>query len=206
MQYTFLTMGFDCSPASALKSLGLRKFSSPFDWVQTDIHSIERCFADGFKGFHTNLSLNHDKTRLIDEYGIQYPHEYPVVSSPKETDVIGEDVWFSENRTDHIADDWMTRHPEVKEKYNRRIERFKNIMNNPNPIIVLSRYSTTDVIKLQHLFLTNFVKKNIYFVNSSAEVFSNDQIANIWTEENGLWNDINLWEKGIYKMMDRIKI
>ena len=71
-------MGYDCSPATALKSLGLREFSSPFDWVATDIDSIERCFADGFAGFHTNLKLNLNKTRLIDECGIQYPHDYPV--------------------------------------------------------------------------------------------------------------------------------
>jgi len=205
LAYTIITMGFDCSPASALKSMGMREFSLPFDWVQSNIQSIKRCFEDGFAKFHTNLQLNQNKTRLIDEYGIQYPHEYPVVSCQKDdTNLINEDMLFPENKEDHIIDNWMTYYSEVKEKYNRRIERFKSILKSHEPIVVLCRYNTSDVIQLQQLFQTYFEKDNIFFVNSSPEVFSNSRITNVWTEKNNVWNDIELWKKSLDIMMDKV--
>jgi len=46
--YNFLTIGFDCSPASALRSLELRNYALPFDWIESNIKSIEHCFKDNF--------------------------------------------------------------------------------------------------------------------------------------------------------------
>lgn len=197
-------MGYDCSPSSALKTLGLRHYSLPFDWVQSNIQSIKRCFEDGFAKFHTNLHFNQSKTRLIDEYGIEYPHEYPIVSFQPGPDLINEDIWFPENKADHIIDNWIVYYPEIKEKYNRRIERFKSILKQTDPIIVLCRYDTLDVIELQNIFKTNFQKDNIYFVNSSAAIFSNTRIMNVWTEKNQVWNDSDLWKTAIDNMIESI--
>ena len=33
MSFNYLTIGYDCSPAGALKVLNLREFALPFDWV-----------------------------------------------------------------------------------------------------------------------------------------------------------------------------
>ena len=46
--YNFLTIGYDCSPAAALRELNLRNEALPFDWVVSNISSLEKCFQDNF--------------------------------------------------------------------------------------------------------------------------------------------------------------
>ena len=106
--------------------------------------------------------------------------------------------WYNGEGTGmFITDKWPDYYDIVLDKYNRRIERFKNIVNDPKPIIVLCRYSTKDVLQLQKLFLKYYKLKNIFFVNSSNELFENDNIQNINTEKNNVWNDVNIWNEGI---------
>ena len=109
---------------------------------------------------------------------------------------IGEGV-FGEENGKFITDKWSNYYGVVLDKYNRRIERFKNIINDTKPIIVLCRYNTTDVLKLHNLFTNYYNVKNIYFINSSNELFENDNIKNIYTEQNNVWNDVNIWKLGI---------
>jgi len=202
--YNFLTIGFDCSPAAALRNVNLRKYALPFDWIQTNVYSIQKCFETNFEKFHLNLHLNYSKTRLIDEYGNQFPHDYPLNDTPVEMDEIGEGV-ISEERDKIISNEWINYYTIVKEKYDRRILRFINIVNDAKPIIVLSRYSTKDVFQIQNLFVKYYNKCNIYFINSTSEVFENNNIKNINTEKNGIWNDTNIWKQAIDKIIIKIE-
>jgi hypothetical protein len=206
--YQYLTIGYDCSPASALRSLNLREFALPFDWVVSNINSIEMCFNDNFSKFHKDLKLSETRKRLIDAYGFQFPHDYPFdnVQSKIDND-IGEGV-FDENISDltkPIVSNWMDYYFFVKEKYNRRIERFLNIVKSDEPIIVLCRYSIQDVIKLQQLFIKYYNNDRIIFINSCNQYFVNDQIINCYTEKNGLWNDSSLWKEAIDYAIEKIK-
>ncbi len=78
--YNFLTIGNDCSPAAALRDLNLRKFALPFDWIKINITHLEKCLEDNFINFHCNLKLNKNKSRLIDTYDFEYPHDYPLTN------------------------------------------------------------------------------------------------------------------------------
>ena len=40
-KFNFITIGYDCSPASALRGLNMRQFALPFDWVESNITSLE---------------------------------------------------------------------------------------------------------------------------------------------------------------------
>ena len=82
------------------------------------------------------------------------------------------------------------------------VRRCKNIINDTKPIIVLCRYSTADVLKLQELFIKYYKLTDIYFLNSSNEVFENEHIKNINTEKNKLWNDITLWKEGMDALLN----
>lgn len=198
----YITIGSDCSPAAALRNLGLRDFALPFDWVQSNIYSISRCISDDFDKFHTNLQINPSKTRLIDYYGFQFPHDYPF----NNTNIIETDVGeggFGEEKCSFIKDNWHEYYNIVKEKYNRRIDRFRNIMNDSTPIIVLCRYNTQDIFQLQDFFLKYYNRDNIYFVNSTIENFENNKIINIYTEQNGEWNDTTIWKIGIDKIVEK---
>ena len=127
MSYNYLTIGFDCSPAAALRELNLREFALPFDWVVSNINVLQMCFETNFKYFHKNLKLNYNKTRLIDYYGFQFPHDYPFDSNNIDDSKIGEGI-FGEELDKQIIDNWSEYHEMVLEKYKRRIERFYNYL------------------------------------------------------------------------------
>ena len=204
MTIHYLTLGYDCSPAAALRGLNLREFALPFDWVISNIKFLQRCFETNFEDFHKKLTFNYNKTRLIDHYGFQFPHDYPLTNMTNFENNIGEGV-FGEERGKFITEKWSDYYDTVLDKYNRRIERFKNIINDTKPIIVLCRYNTKDVLELKELFIKYYKNNNIYFVNSCNEVFENDYIKNIYTEKDNKWNDINIWKEGIDDIIKKIK-
>jgi len=198
--YNFLTIGYDCSPASALQFMNLRTFALPFDWVQSNINSIERCFSDNFSKYHTNLRFNKSKTRLIDEYGFQFPHDYPFDDEVTAEEIKDDEhvIWEGKNKC--IVENWQDFYDTVKDKYNRRIKRFIDIVNDTKPIIVLCRYITKDVLKLKELFKRYYNKENIYYINSCADKFYDNNIININTEKNGKWNDSDIWKPMVDKV------
>lgn len=202
MDYNFFSLGSDCSPASALRHLNLREFALPFDWIVSNSSSIEKCITNNFDKFHTNLKFNNNKQRLIDEYEFEFPHDYPFTNTTIDTNNLGEGV-FGEEKGKSIIENWKDYYLIVKEKYNRRIERFKNILNDTKPIIVLCRHSTNEVLKIQHLFI-KYYNKDIYFINSNREIFENDRIINIYTEQNGIWNDPNIWKSKIDYLINKL--
>ena len=204
MSFNYLTIGYDCSPASALKDLNLRDFALPFDWVVSNIKSLQKCFETNFVDFHKKYSLDYRQENKSDYYGFQFPHDYPLTHMTNFENNIGEGV-FGEENGKFITDKWYHYYGVVLDKYNRRIERFKNIINDTKPIIVLCRYNTKDVLELQELFIKYCKNKNIYFVNSCNELFENEYIKNIYTEKDNKWNDINIWKEGIDDIIKKIK-
>ncbi len=204
MTFNYLTIGYDCSPAAALKGLNMREFALPFDWVVSNVNTLQMCFETNFKDFHKELTFNHNKTRLIDHYGFQFPHDYPLTNMTNVENNIGEGV-FNEECDQFITDTWYDYHSIVLTKYNRRIERFNNIINDTKPIIVLCRYNTDDVLKIRELFIKYYKNNNIYFINSYNEPFENDYIKNINTEKDNKWTDINIWKEGINDIIKKIK-
>lgn len=201
-KFNFITLGYDCSPATALRNMNFRDYALPFDWIVSNIHSIDRCFQEDFKYFHKNLRLNSKKNRLIDEYGFEFPHDYPLKNIQVKENDIGEGIIPEENNNT-IIDNWNTYHELVLEKYNRRIQRLKNILNEELPIIVLCRYSTNDVILLKKILFNHFNKKNIYFINSFHDNYENDYMISINTEVKGVWNDTDIWKKAIDDIISR---
>ena len=199
----YLTIGYDCSPAAALQQLNLRSFALPFDWIVSNINGLDNCFSTNFENFHKQLCFNYNKTRLIDYYGFEFPHDYPLNFISYDKNDVGEGV-FAEKKGECITDNWNDYYSIVLDKYTRRITRFKNIINDTQPIICLCRYNTTSVLLLQHLFVKYYNLTNIYFINSSSELFENDKIKNIYTEKNNIWNDTTIWKAGIDDMINKI--
>jgi hypothetical protein len=191
----FVTLGYDCSPAAVLRNLNLRNFALPFDWVVSNILSLNMCFNDNFSMYHTHLRFINNKRRLIDEYGFQFPHDYPLNDNTG-IDEIGEGA-IGEDMNKTIADDYMKYYDKVKEKYNRRVERFLQIMNDEKPKIILCRYNNNDVIQLYNLLIHYYKYTNIYIVNSSNASISHPRITNCFTEANGVWNEASIWKNCI---------
>lgn len=201
--YHYVSIGYDCSTASVLRGLGLRPAALPFDWVESNVDALEKCIGDRFANYHKGLRLNKSKTRLIDTYGFQFPHDYPTIDS-QNTHVkeVGE-CDFGESGK-QIVENWMDYYDIVKAKYDRRIERFVSIFLDTQPVIVLCRYSPSNVLRIQRLLMNTFHKKNIYFVNAYETMYETANIIHIHPEINNTWNDGDIWKQGILRMIQKI--
>ncbi len=208
--YNIVTLGHDCSPASVLRNLGLREQALPFDWVVSSPQALNACFKERFQRYHCGLYYNPNRSRLIDAYGFQFPHDYPHIhiadGTPCPFTEVGEGD-IGEERTQCITPEWPKYYETVKAKYERRIERFLAIVADPRPVIVLCRWPTQIVKQLKIMFSLYFQKTNVFFVNSTTE--PNDDaypwIHNCFTEANGAWNDAEVWKSAIDAMAARIQ-
>jgi hypothetical protein len=201
-----MSLGNECSPAGALRNLNIRAEALPFDWVESNLQIITNCIEDNFSNYHKNLRFNQRRSRLIDSYGFQFPHDYPFDNNNIDDSKIGEGV-FGEEPNKQIIDNWSEYHEMALEKYKRRIERFYNYLGSNNPLIILCRgYPVNNVNKFGDYLANKFKKNNIYFVVSSNENFKGNNIITCDTEKNGSWNDASLWSEAInsIKLMNNL--
>ena len=203
MNINYMSLGYDCSPAGVLRNLDFRNEALPFDWVVSNLQILINCIEDNFNNYHKDLHFNQNRTRLIDSYGFQFPHDYPFDNNNEIDDSkIGEGV-FGEEPNKQIISNWNEYHPIVLEKYKRRIERFYNYLNSDKVLIILCRgYSVNNINQFGQYLANKFKKSNIYFVVSSNENFKNNNIITCNTEKNGSWNESSLWLEAI----DSIKL
>jgi len=189
-KYNIISLGCNCCPAAALRDMGLREKALPFDWIISNIKGLELCFKNNFQDFHKNLQINDNKTVIYDNLFFEYVHDYPL------------------NEIDNkIVDNWKDYYPEIFEKYERRIQRFLNIMKEPLPLLIFTRYHISDVVKLKILIEKYYGRKDIFFLNATPEadyirpnlktLEYNTFMRNFNTEANGIWNDTNIWYKNI---------
>ena len=185
----YVSIGHECSSAAALRNLQLRQFALPFDWVVTSSQAFTKCILDDFRQFHKQLR-RHNQSRIVDAYGILYPHDYPTV----EARVPNPDGTYTEKP---LVDDWADHSGPVVEKYERRIARFLNIMNGEQPIIILYRGSVTSARLFKAVLLKKYNKSNIVFVVASNEQTDEPYIFTCQPEKNGKWNDEIIWKEAI---------
>jgi hypothetical protein len=204
--FSFITIGYDCSPAAVLRSLDLRKAALPFDWVVTNLNILDQCFQTKFSKYHTNLRFNPQRTRIIDEYGFIFPHDYPLENQTiVNNDDIGEGI-YGEEKGKQITPDWEKYYPQVQEKYQRRIERFLDIVQtSEKPIIILSRFPAEQVNIIFDIFYRNYRRKDIYIVNSCQIESIGQKYVNCFTEHNGEWNEAAIWKANIDLMIEKYK-
>jgi len=188
MNYDFITLGFNCVPALILKELGLRKYSLPFDWNITNNMQVINCIEHDFNKFHKNLSMILDGHWMIDECGIQYPHDYPV------------------DENECIVDNWKDYYQDNVNKYNRRIERFKNILQNDKPIIAvyLGKFQWATII---HNYLCKkFNKRFIFIVGTYEKIKSKNSdliVCNLTNNEESRNKDF--WITSINEAISKIQ-
>ena len=137
------------------------------------------------------------RSRLVDKYGFQFPHDYPFNDNAYEETHIGDGV-FGEDVQKKIINNWADYHPVALEKYARRIERLYNYLRDDSPIIFLCRgYDVQSIMAFANYILVKFNKSNIYFVVSAKYKYISQQIIACDTEANGIWNESNIWQEAI---------
>ena len=177
-----ISLGWNCNSAVEGVKLGIRKtkrqgyLTCPFDEMVSNYEGIIKCIETDFKFFcdasflelvskpkNTNINTVKDNEKLIrnNYYNFLFNHE-----SPGHADLFISQKW--QGGQNHFIDN---NYDEFKKRYNRRIENFRNYLNDPNNIIIfiLHRYNTNennisklnDVIKIKYPLL----KYEFYFLN-----------------------------------------
>ena len=63
-----VSIGFTCKPAFYLKISGLRKFSSPMDWLTCSIDSQIKLYKNKFNDFFNEYKTDYDIPKVDEEY------------------------------------------------------------------------------------------------------------------------------------------
>jgi hypothetical protein len=125
---------------------------------------------------------------FIDDYGIQYPHDYPI------------------DEDGVIVSNWKDFYPEVINKYKRRIERFKTILTSTVPIIALYFGPIKYALKIKK-YIDNKYNKNIIFIVATYEknlpYINNVIIINVINNEDSRKKEF--WVDAINNAVFRIK-
>jgi hypothetical protein len=197
----YISFGSDCGCASALNHLKLRNFSLPFDWIVSSYDKIEKCINEDFNLFHKNIILNDTKKRIIDGYGFEFPHDYPFNSNTSVDIINNDNTIFGENI---ICENYMNYYNIVYEKYTRRIERFKTIMNSDKNIIILYRGNIKNAEKILNLIKNKYNKDNIMIICNHFDKSNNNKIINCNVDE-FKFNDADIWNENIKKCIECFK-
>ena len=156
-----ISLGSDCHVAIELRRHNLRYQAFPFDWNFTPFNGlyqlIEEDFAHILKDEYLILS---DAGFCVKNtyYGIEFRHDFPNVNPnlhPEEQIDIY-DPWEMPHY--RIVDNFMDFVGLVREKYQRRIQRFYNALRGNQKVILIRMGDITKVqaIRLHHLIHNKF--------------------------------------------------
>ena len=141
--FTLITLGEACPVTGAVECVSLRGPSHPFESNITSFQALYDCLRHDFHDF-TNpdfFTLYFDSKSLVNKYGITLAHDFPLVS-------IGFDALGEEKFT--LDPEWAKKLPQVQEKYDRRINRFRQHCTSKEKIYFL-RYLGIDKMQAKRL-------------------------------------------------------
>lgn len=127
---TFVSLGSTCEIAHVLRECGLRNASYPLDWITTiDTSGFLKLFQENFKHFLDKSCLTPVRK-----------DPYPLLNEHHKIEFLHDGRFNDESFANSMTD--------FQSKYQRRIERFRNL-NNPSPLHVVFlrhayKYSTSD--------------------------------------------------------------
>lgn len=155
----YISLGDSCMPTFSLRALQLRLRAYPFDWVISPFEGMYAALQDDFSKYFTDLRLFPDETGTIDHYGISFHHDWHI------------DLSYNDSLN---SIDWKSKIPFIREKYNRRIERFIEACNSEDNIVFI-RFRDIDKdksIKLRDLIRSKYPRlKFILMVVKFSEEF-----------------------------------
>lgn len=136
-----VSLGWYCATASALNGVGLREYSGPFDWYFTnDFRLIVQLIQTRFKDFLNKDNIVPNKENI---------HQFE--------DTKYNMYFFHENKNDLPFDYAFV---EMKQKYDRRIERFLNRLKSPSYVFrIVTGNDEIDYINENYEYISNVFKE-----------------------------------------------
>ena len=188
-----INLGPDCRLTGILqfyKYLGPR---SPFDSVITPHNSLIDCLDDKFKNFtnENEFKLYFDKQSPVNKYGIVLAHNFKVIdfkhnilnkselfNKCKEITKLDIDdldhayEFYTVNNSHQIILDFdKTTLDIVKEKYNRRVNRFTDWMSSNETIFIFRQISNIkEAYEIKSCLLNNYTNNNFKLICISSNI------------------------------------
>lgn len=153
----YISLGNDCTPATALRTLGLRKMAMPFDWVRSTPDIISRCILNDFSEFHSIVRYDETATRVVDGMGIEFTHDYPNLETYNNIPSV---------------EGWEVHIPTVSDRYRRRIQRFVDLMRSNAPVVILCSMAYEGIEKVRNAMRDKYNRTSqIVFVSTHPDRF-----------------------------------
>ena len=198
MNTIYIPFGNDCVVAYQLEKLNKRNISLPFDWIKCDLKGIIKCIQDDFSNFldesnftmknttntfkiiqdnYSDGKLTNSIRMLNNVYGFHHLHDFKLNISLGITENLSNGFKF------------------FKEKYTRRIERFRDIMlDNSIKKIIVHIGPDNDYKLLEELNSLldskSYVNYEIIFIKYSEFEKLN---TTSWKREEFNWSDVFIY-------------
>jgi hypothetical protein len=198
--YECVGLGETCTVAAALQKFELRNAAYPFDWVISPHQSLCNVLHNDFQDFLDirYLSVRDDNKGVVNKYGLAFMHDFPTMG------YVGE-VETQENPLGEgqLRFDWIKFAPEVGRKYDRRIQRFRDLCNSDKKVYFIRHGGITSIdqaCSLRDLLRASYPKLDFTLIivghNSSfAQPWGEKNIRNYYVPITQVWNDVAEWEK-----------
>lgn len=154
-----ISLGSNCHIASEFRWNGIRQEAYPFDWNLTPFQTLYRILEEDFALFLEEdlLFLRSDLLGVVNShYGIQFMHDFPnhnPLVAPNLQIGLLDDYDMSENA---ICANFLEYLGPIRDKYNRRIQRFRNALSGTEKVIFF-RYHDDEFTKDQALSLFSLI-------------------------------------------------
>jgi len=168
-----ISLGGDCTVATVLRSLGLRTAAYPFDWMFSHYDPLYKALADDFNHFldPNSLKIGDDPRIIVDAYGLLFVHDFPTIYHPAALTESETHGWAQ------VRDDWREFIQPIREKYQRRIERFRSVLSGSEQVFLI-RYSLPnrdEAIRLRDLIINRYPYLNFTLVAVSGSAADNTE-------------------------------
>jgi len=149
MKYTLFSLGYRCTSAGILKHLNIKNESYPFDWLISRLPIIKDCIETDFQHFLNKENYEKKETQTIHYSAINQPflicNENILFNNYYQEKFNNNELMIPEplkTPIDTYAYYLATNHRNILyetdyDYFQRCIERFKVLINNPNPKMYL---------------------------------------------------------------------
>lgn len=189
-----VSLGGRCQVAWQLENNGLRKYAYPFDWFTTLFPSLISF-------------IEHNGQNFLDLDKIQIVGAYP--GDPLRLEVV-DTLYGIVSYHDFLSDPFMQNYTDIKNKYDRRIERFFKLLHSKKRVLFVRQGSTKAEIEELSSFIHQLYPQlnyKILAVHDSEEYQDDWNISTI--TNNYLINDSQNWQgdaEGWKKILSRFQL
>ncbi len=148
---TYISIGLDCSVAWQLQKHNIRTVAFPFDWMKiSSIDTICRVIESDFRCF---FDREHIRPVEITTSFPVFEDDFPDVFET-ETGLKVQNTYYNITFPHEFHDvaDFETNFDKIKDKYERRIQRFNEYITKPDTkLVFVSNKKTSDIDKLKKI-------------------------------------------------------